>query len=552
MTLTLYIRHYGTFRACLQDQNDLQLGAKHQALLALLSTAEDGVRTRAFLEKTLWGLAQPQQNKASLRTALSTLRRQFGLGASELLTANRERVILNMDRVVLEDRTGFGVFMEGFSLPHEGAFTAWLEQQRDEPAVQPAPHPALVKEGRKRFRVDTLLPAIAVLPFVNRADTGGVNPLGSILAEEMTRLLSRSRGFGVTSYLTMRQFNPATAVALDIARICKVQYLLTGSVVVSGQSYRLTADLQDAQEGRLIWSQEFVGNLQDLLKGDPSSLLELTVQVGRSVSDEALRLTRVKPLAQLENHTLLMAAIPSMQDMRASRFSAAHELLTLLVQREPNHPLTLTWLGFWHVMRVQKGLSPDRTQDIHLAEELADRALQTDGEFSLALTLKGLAQSHLGGRFDLADASYDQAIGDNPSEALALLLKGAMLALQDAHVDAVALTEAARRLSPLDPQGPYFDALSATAHLAAQRFDQAILLADRSLEGNRSHPSPLQTKAIALEMSGQGDAARAVVKDLMQVAPDFTVGQYLREEPATAFQVGRDWARALQSAGVPD
>lgn len=552
MTFSLYIRHYGTFRARLNNRTDLPLGAKHQALLALLSTAEDGVRTRAFLEKMLWGLAQPAQSKASLRTALSTLRREFGPEASELLTANRERVILNMDRVVVEDRIGAGIFMDGFSLPHEAAFSNWLEQQRDEPTAKAPTRPVAAKGERKRFRVDALLPSIAVLPFVNRADMGGVNPLGSILAEEMTRLLSRSRGFGVTSYLTMRQFNPATALASDIARICKVQFLLTGSVVVSGQSYRLTADLQDAIQGRLLWSQEFVGNLQDLLAGDASSLLELTMQIGRSVRDDALRLTRVKPLSQLENHTLLMAAIPSLQDMRADRFNAAHELLTLLVQREPDHPLTLSWLGFWHVMRVQKGLSPDRVQDIRLAQELADRALQSDGEFSLALTLKGLAQSHLNGGFDLADASYDQAIGDNPSEALALLLKGAMLALQDAPDDAVALTEAARRLSPLDPQGPLFDAVGATAHLAAHRFDQAILLADRSLEVNRTHPSPLRTKAIALEMSGQGDAARAVVKDLMQVAPDFTVAQYLQEEPAAAFPVGRDWARALQSAGVPD
>jgi TolB-like protein/Tfp pilus assembly protein PilF len=553
MVPSVSIRLYGVFQVVLADGQVLALGAKHQALLAMLCVARDGVRTRSYLESMLWSLAQPEQSKASLRTALSTLRKILGPDYCDLVHANRERVELNLSRVSIKGDAQSETFMEGFTLPHEAEFANWLLQLRNQAQKTSLHHAATVGcvGDMGRLEVETLLPSIAVLPFANRAIVGGNNPLGSILAEEMSRLLSRSQGFSVTSYLTTRQFNPATSTATDIVKACNVQYLLTGSVIVSGQKFRLTADLQDATRERVLWSRNYNGSLPELIAGDPSSLLDLTSHIGRTAVGEALRLTKFKPLAELENHTLLMAGISLLQDMRADRFQSAHELFAMLVEREPNHPLTLTWMGFWHVMRVQKGLSPDRNQDAQIAGNLADQALQINPDFSLALTLLGMVDSHIKGRFDLARKSYDLAIEDNPNEALALLLKGAMRAFQDDPEDAVRLTDAARNLSPLDPQAYYFDALSATAQLAAHRYDMAVKLADRSLTVNNAYPSTLRTKAIALEMSGRRPEARTVVRDLMKIVPNFTVTQYLREHPAAGQQVGRDWAAALRSAGVP-
>jgi len=131
----LNIRYNGRFRARISDGPELPLGAKHQALLALLCTAEDGIRTRTHLETTLWSLAQPRQAKASLRTALSTLRRYFGPAADALLSADRRQITLNMDRVQIETGGVGDVFMEGFVLPHEEAFELWLVQMRNGPAL---------------------------------------------------------------------------------------------------------------------------------------------------------------------------------------------------------------------------------------------------------------------------------------------------------------------------------------------------------------------------------------------------------------------------------
>ncbi|APG45662.1 transcriptional regulator [Phaeobacter porticola] len=549
----LRIRHFGAFGVFLPNGGSLPLGSKHQALLALLSTAEGGVRTRAFLERTLWGLAQPEQAKASLRTALSTLRRHLGRDLAGLLSANRERVILDLANVEVDADPSKGDFMEGFELPHETTFAVWLEQQRNDLFRADARNRAATGMLRDYSRavLDSLSPPIAVLPFVHRATGEAKSPLGALLSEELVRHLSRSHAFCVTSYLASRQFDPHQVRPSEVYSVAGANYLVSGTVNVTGQTYRLQVDLHDAERERVIWSRDFTETLSVLTNGNSSALREVTAQIGWTVVGESVRLVGFRPLSKHDSHTLLMAAIALMQDMQMSQFNQAQDILAVLLEREVQHPVALTWMAMWHVMRVQKGFSTDRQLDAHLANQLVAAALAQDPSFSLALTVRGLIASHLMFRFDLAQDSYDLALKDNPNEALALLLKGTTLAYQDKPEDAVQLTDAARRLSPLGPQRYYFDSLSATTNLGAQNYERAVRLADRSLQANPTFPATLRAKAIALQAMGQQSDARDVVKSLMAVQPEFSISLYEKEHAAASAPFGKDWSQALKTAGVP-
>ncbi|UWQ82735.1 transcriptional regulator [Leisingera caerulea] len=552
MTVFLKICRFGAFGVFDADGASVQLGAKHQALMSLLSTADGGIRTRAFLEKTLWCLAQPEQAKASLRTALSTLRRHLGPEAAKLLFANRERVILDLTRVELDSCTGNAEFMEGFELPHETVFNAWLTETRAEFARSSAQPSPLAGATPGRVILDRLLPSIAVLPFVHRSPGSADAPLGSLMSEELSRHLSRSWAFSVTSYLASRQFDPDTVRPAEVSSIAGVDYLISGTVTSEGSRFRAEIDLHDAVREKVIWSRSFEGSKSSLLEGRSSVLRNATLQIGQSAAGEAVRLAGFKPLKALESHVLLMAAISLMQEMDVRKFQRAHEILSHLLEREPKHALPLTWMGFWHVMRVEKGLSPNREEDSRLASRMAEAAIEGAPAFSLAHTLKGLISSHLTFRFDLAQDAYDLALRDNPNEALALLLKGATLAYQDMPDEAVQMTDAARQLTPLGPQRYYFDAISALAHLSARNYGRAIELADRSLEAKGAFPVPLRSKAIALQMSGRDDEARSTVQTLLEAAPKFCLSQFQRDNPAAMSPAGPEWASALRRAGVPE
>lgn len=241
MTDHLKIRQFGAFGVFLPNGESVLLGSKHQALLALLSTAEGGVRTRAFLERTLWSLAQPEQAKASLRTALSTLRRHLGPDVSKALSANRERVVLDLEQVEIEADPAKGEFMEGFELPHESTFAVWLEQQRNELCRADARNRAAtgMLHDYSRAVLDSLLPPITVLPFVHRTPGEAKSPLGALISEELVRHLSRSHAFCVTSYLASRQFDPHQVRPSDVYSVAGANYLVSGTVTVTGSAIQI-------------------------------------------------------------------------------------------------------------------------------------------------------------------------------------------------------------------------------------------------------------------------------------------------------------------------
>jgi adenylate cyclase len=118
--------------------------------------------------------------------------------------------------------------------------------------------------------------------------------------------------------------------------------------------------------------------------------------------------------------------------------------------------------------------------------------------------------------------------------------------------EAMAATQRGLKLSPLDPQRYFFEALAATAALSAKKWERAIVHAQHSLRANRTHASTLRAMAIAQWELGRADEARKTVQELMKLEPNLTVTKYLQRSPASGYETGRIWSNALRKAGVPE
>ena len=158
-------------------------------------------------------------------------------------------------------------------------------------------------------------------------------------------------------------------------------------------------------------------------------------------------------------------------------------------------------------MKVTQGWSEDPDRDDKFAFHAAQRALDADSENSLALSVNGLIHTHLQKRLDLAEQHYERAIQANPNDPLPWLLSGTLCAFMDDGRKGVINTEKALSLTPLDPHKYYYESLTASAHVTAGNYDQALELAKNSLRANRSHTSTLRVMAIAQWQLGEKDAA---------------------------------------------
>lgn len=399
--------------------------------------------------------------------------------------------------------------------------------------------------------LDDLLPAIAVIPFAAHDVAPDLHVLGEVLAEEITRELSRSPDLNVISRLSTTIFRDRAISIAEIGAHLSVDYVLSGIYRVNDHEIELDAELAEAESGQITWTGRFKDNVRGFLDGERDLIGNVIAGATGAMMSRELHRTQTHALPTLKSYSLLMGSIAFMHRLSRRDFERAHHLLQTLVDRAPRQSVPQAWLAKWHVLRVQQGWSSDPQRDGQLALGYTKQALDTDPDSSLALAIDGFVHTNLLKRLDIAQQRYDLAIQTNPNDSLAWLLKGTLHAFMGEGRPAVESTRRALMLSPFDPHRYFYDSLAATAHLAARQYDQALTLAQRSYRANRTHTSTLRAIAIAQWELGLHDAARNTAQELMNLEPGLTVENWLGRSPSAPYYTGREWANVLKQVGVP-
>jgi TolB-like protein len=518
-------------------------GKKHRAIFALLATAPHGCRSRTFLQETLWGASCYDTGRQSLRRALSDIKSAVGPYFTELITTNNSEVTLNLSNVTFSGQPGQGTFLEGLDIL-EPKFLDWVESIRNSPeqiyALFRAPSASLPRPP---------VPTVTVMPLLSIENNPELSVLGDWFAEEICRSLSRTNLLSVISHLSSRAL-AGRRVDIEVVRTkLGVDYCVCGSIRQLGDQVVTDVDFLDAETGRILWTRQFSGTLQEFINDAGQGLTNIVTSVGNAIATDTLTYIRGRPINEIADHRLLMAGVSLMHKPTLRDFARSRELLDEAVNRSPQAAEVHAWRGKWHVLSVFNGWSSDPARDTKSAVGCTSRALDMDPENAFCLTIDGFAHNNLLRRLDIASERYESALEFNPNEALSWLLRGALFAFQDAGSQAVHAAEKARQLSPIDPFKYYFDSLSATAYLAAEDYETALHLADASLARNQRHLSTLRAKITALHFLDRDEEAKEVAAELKRRQPNFSVQNYIQAHPASDYQLGQNVARALRAAG---
>ncbi|HEU0201835.1 MAG TPA: adenylate/guanylate cyclase domain-containing protein [Burkholderiaceae bacterium] len=396
-----------------------------------------------------------------------------------------------------------------------------------------------------------LSPAIAVIPFRCHSGEPQHDVLGQVLADDIIAAFSRSPDLMVVSRLSTTAFRERDASLEEIAARLQANYVLSGSYRIFGQTLLLSAELDDARTGHVVWAKGIRSNVDGIVSGKDPLVEEVVGAASAAIIERELQRAQSQAWPTLECCTLLLAAIALMHRLSPQGFERAGKMLETLIDRAPRLAPPYAWLAKWHVLRVQQGWSPDPMVDARRALDCTKRAVDHDSTCSLALAVDGFVHTNLLKQLDVAMGRYELALSVNPSDSLAWLLMGTLNAFQGEGKLAVKQTRHALKLSPLDPMHYFYQSLAATAALSARDYKAALDLARRSLRLNRTHTSTLRAMAIAQWELGDAEAARATVRELLRLDPSFTITRFLARSPSSTFETGKTWANALAQAGVP-
>jgi TolB-like protein len=327
------------------------------------------------------------------------------------------------------------------------------------------------------------------------------------------------------------------------------RYRLDGTLQRIGARQRATVTLVQTETGTNLWAAS-----HDSAHDDPFRLqddLTETIVGGMLPAVRAAETSRARglPETSLDARLLVLRALPLVAANTATDAVRALALIDRAVALEPHRHATHALAAWAHEQRYLRGGLPaaERAAALHHA----DIALAIDCRDTDALAMAAFVRANITRDNDAALASIDRALVLNPLSATALGFAALVCAHGGHHDLAVAHAEKALRLSPADPLVYHPYCALALTHLVQGNHGPAVHFATLATRANTGFSITHAYLAAAQANRGDAEAAAFARARLLEIAPGFTIGGFLRMD---VFRTGvmEALAAALRRAGLPD
>ena len=309
--------------------------------------------------------------------------------------------------------------------------------------------------------------------------------------------------------------------------------------------------------GEVVWSGRFDRAADDLLTLQDEIAAEAVAQIDPELMQHESRRAGLRPASSATAYDLVLRAIPALYHLEEAAFVAAGRALERAVALDPNYAAAHAWLAYWHIFLMGQGWTAaadpplPRATALARAGELAERAVRLDPADARALTIAGHVRAFLHHDAKGAMDLHERALALNPNLPLAWAFSGLALSYQGQHEAAIGRIEQARRLSPFDPNGSYFDASLMVPHLLLGRFAQVAELGRRAMARHPTLSSTFKILLSALGHLGEQDEAARVRAGLFRLEPGYSLTQAAARSTFQRTQDNAVFLEGLRRAGLP-
>jgi serine/threonine protein kinase/tetratricopeptide (TPR) repeat protein len=345
--------------------------------------------------------------------------------------------------------------------------------------------------------------SIAVLPFVNASPDPDNEYLSDGITDELIDALVKVEGLRVASRTSVFALKGKPLDVRSIGALLGSAVVLEGTVRKAGDRLRITAQLTSADDGRLLWSQRYDRQLDDVFA--------IQEELGRTIVD-TLRATWFadlpapaarRPTANVKAYSLYLKGRYAWNKRTQEGVTEAIEYFEQAIAEDPRYAAAYTGLADSYALHVDYRSVPV-TEGFARAKAYARQALELDE--TLAEAHASLAWSLFIYDWDWEGAGreFRRAIALDPHYATARQWHSFLLASQGRLDEAVTEVMMAQQL---DPTSISVRRSVGWAHYYARRYDQARYHLLRAIALN---PTAAETyRVLALTYTEQGDLAEA-------------------------------------------
>ena len=397
-------------------------------------------------------------------------------------------------------------------------------------------------------------PSIAVLPFTNMSGDPQQEYFSDGISEDIITALSKVSNLMVVARTSTFTYKGKEVDIKQVGREQGVRYVLEGSVRKATNRVRVTAQLIDATTGAHIWAERYDRVLDDVFAVQDELMREIVVALDVELREGEQAKMWSSGTSNVEAWECVRLAAPIITRSGVERdLLQGRKLLERALELDPNYAMAWVMFGWFHqnYADVAGGENDTVKRQAALTSmwECARRAIEIDPSCADAYSV--MALYHMERKeFEQAIESAEKSIELAPSNA-DNLGEAAMVMIKSGKPQrGLQLVKRRMRACPLYPAG----ALRSLA--AAYRFtgnaELAVDTFKESLKRESGYLSPHVNLTSVLGELGRIDEAKEAAREVLKLAPDFSISEYIR---GLSYRNPADLRRVedgLRRAGLPD
>jgi len=326
-------------------------------------------------------------------------------------------------------------------------------------------------------------PSVVVLPFANMGGDAEQGPIVDGITMDLVTGLGKLSGLFVIGSNTTFGYKGKDVTIAKAAEETGVRHVLTGSMQIAGDQVRINAELNDAIEGDVDWSDRFDGSLTDLFALQD----KVTQSVVRALEVELLPGERV---AQAEKETAVPAAYEALlrglehyRRTTAEDYAKAVPYLEEAIQLDPGYARAHAALAMVYARSAARGyayaLGTSRPEAMRKARHYLTEAEKRP----TALSHQAAGYLHIqASLYDRALAEFQEAIALDPGDPWSYALIGMALTSKGQAAEALSYIRTGMRLDPNYPET--FLWFLGQALFSAERYEEAAAALESSARLN--------------------------------------------------------------------
>ncbi len=369
----------------------------------------------------------------------------------------------------------------------------------------------------------TVRRAIAVLPFSNASPDPDNDYISDGITDELIHALAHVEGLQVAPRTSVFALKGRHEDVRTVGALLGVSAVLEGSVRRAGDRFRVTAQLSDATDGRLLWSERFDREDRDILalQDDLARSIVATLRTQLLGPDAAVGdVTRRRATGNPRAYHLYLRGRHAWNQRTGAAMEQAVRFFEQAIAADPNFALAYTGLADayaqyvdYRAMPVAEGLGRARTE--------AKRAIALDDTLAEAHTSLAWVQFIHDWDWEGAEREFRRAIELDPNYASARQWYSWYLAAMDRLPESLRQGQLAVEL---DPASVSIQRSYGWLHYYDRRAAMGIPSVQRALVMNPESSDCHMMLGILQTQAGRLAEARESLHTALEFAPNDTYG----------------------------